>query len=116
MIDNFCKYFAINTLFCYKSSAPISWFIIIYVSRLSFIMNNCVMRYTHLLSDTTCFLKLYLNFCINFKLYTANPHCRCDKFTNRLNDDNSFHFKKYFLMNTLKSNLSISTFSISTIC
>ena len=79
-----CKYFSINTLFCYKSSAPISWFIIIYVSRLSF-KNDCIMCYTYLLSYKTCFCKLYLNFCTNFKLYAVCPHCRCDKFTNRVN-------------------------------
>jgi len=95
-----CKYFSISTLFCYKNSAPISWFIKIYVSHLSF-KNNCIMCYTHLLSYKTCFFKLYLNFWTNYKLYAVYPHCRCDKFKNRVNDDNSFHFKKFFkLMNS----------------
>jgi len=70
-----------------------------------------------LLSYNTCFLKLYLNFCINFKLYAANPHCRCDKFTNRVNDDNSFHLKKYFLINEQPKIKSVLfKFSVSELC
>jgi len=62
------------------------------------------MCHTHLLSYNTYFLKLHLN----FKLYAANPHCICDKFPNGVNDDNSFHFFKYFLIS--KANLSFSSF------